>query len=128
SHARVVTALGRALTWGGTLPSGAFWQGLSPGRVELRATTRNLAVVRVTLNVRGIELRDGQGVLVDLARSHASLERTPPTRFEGAVDAPYDDFDALRVVLVTPDAEAAPVEKELAIESVNALGARVDAI
>jgi hypothetical protein len=85
-------------------------------------------VVRVTLNVRGIELRDGQGVLVDLARSHASLERTPPTRFEGAVDAPYDDFDALRVVLVTPDAEAAPVEKELAIESVNALGARVDAI
>jgi hypothetical protein len=127
ARARVVTAQGRALSWGNVLPPGAFWQGLSPGRVELTATTKSLHVVRVVLNVSGIAMRDGQGAFVDMARSHASLERTQPTRIEGPVDAPYDDFDALRVVLTTPDGPELE-GPTLSVDSVNALGVRLDSI
>jgi hypothetical protein len=129
-RARIVTAAGHPLGWENVLPSGGFWQGLSPGRVELEAQTKELGTVRVILNVSGLELRDGQGRSVDLARSHASLERTEPTRIaEAAVDAHYEDFDALRVAVAVPsDPRAVEEAPELSVESVNALGVRLDSI
>jgi hypothetical protein len=127
SGARVVTAAGRALPWGGELPWGASWQGLSPGRVEVIATTKQRGVVRIILNVNGIDMRDGEGARVDMATSHASLERTPPMRIEGGVDAPYDDFDALRVVVSVPDDLTADAP-DLSVNSVSPLGARLDTI
>jgi|HubBroStandDraft_1064217.scaffolds.fasta_scaffold14517_2 hypothetical protein len=127
ARARVVTAAGRPLPWGGEVPSGAFWQGLSPGRVEVTANTRDRGVVRVILNVSAIDMRDGEGTRVDMATSHASLERTPPIRIEGAVDAPYDDFDALRVVVSVPD-DGLPDAPDLSVDSVGALGGRVDSM
>ena len=93
---------GAPWAWGRTTPPRAMFQGLSPGRVELLAEL-GARRVRVTIDVRGLALRDGEGRGVDLTRSHASIERTPPMRDEGGVDAPYDDFDALRVVMAVPD-------------------------
>jgi hypothetical protein len=127
-HARFVLAGGTPVPWGHVVPQGALLEGLSPGRVELAVKTPG-GRVRVTIAVRGIDMRDGAGELVDMARSHASLERTPPMRVEGPPDARYDDPDALRVVLEVPDdGPGLDGEREIAVESVNALGMRVDTI
>ena len=127
-HARVVLANGHPLAWGRVVPAAASVQGLSAGRVELVAKSAG-AEVHVTIDVRGIDMRDGQGALVDMARSHASLERTPPTRVEGPPDANYDDVDALRVVMgLTDDGPGLDGDREIGVESVNALGAQIDAI
>jgi hypothetical protein len=127
-HARMVSAEGKPLPWGRATASPAFWQGLSPGRVELAANGAR-GRTRVTIDVRGIGLRDGEGRDVDLARSHASLDRTPPARVEGNVDAPYDDFDALRVVMTLPDrGPELDVDRSVAVESLGTLGARIDTI
>jgi hypothetical protein len=125
-RARLVLPTGAPWPWGRPAPAHALFQGLSPGSVELvaRAGTRR---IRVTIDVRGIDLRDGEGRRVDLARSHASLERTPPMRDEGGVDAPYDDFDALRVVLAAPDrGPGLDGERDIAVESLSAQGSRID--
>ncbi len=125
-HARLVLPTGAPWAWGRTTPPRAMFEGLSPGRVELLAKL-GARRVRVTLDVRGLALRDGEGRAVDLARSHASLERTPPMRDEGGVDAAYDDFDALRVVMAVPEhGPGLDGERELAVESLNAAGARID--
>jgi hypothetical protein len=114
--------------WGRAIPAPGWLEGLSPGRVELLAKTPGKRL-RVLVDVRGIDLRDGAGQAVDMARSHASLDRTPPMRIEGPTDAPYDDPDALRVVLATPD-DGAGLDggREIAVESVSVLGARIDAL
>jgi hypothetical protein len=125
-HARVVLATGAILGWGAPLPPRASLQGVSPGRVELSARL-GARRTRVVVDVGGIGLRDGEGRAVDLARSHASLERTPPMRDEGGPEARYDDPDALRVVLAL--AEAGPGldgERTVAVASVSAQGARID--
>jgi hypothetical protein len=126
-HARLVLAQAGPRPWGPV--TGPGWlQGLSPGRVEL-VTKGAARPLRVTLDVRGIDLRSGTGEAVDMARSHASMERTPPTRIEGAPDAPYDDPDALRVVLAQPDdGPGLDGERAIAVESLDALGTRVDVI
>jgi hypothetical protein len=125
-HARIVVSTGAALGWGTPLPPRAGFQGLSPGRVELVARA-GAHRTRVTLDVRGIGLRDGEGRAVDLARSHASLERMPPMRDEGGPDARYDDVDALRLVVAVPEAGSAlDGEHAIAVESVSAQGARLD--
>jgi hypothetical protein len=127
-HARLVLPTGAPLAWGRTAPTHAMFQGLSPGCVELVART-GARRVRVSLDVRGIDLRDGEGRRVDLARSHASLERTPPMRDEGGVDAPYDDFDALRVVMAAPDhGPGLDGERDIAVESLSAQGSRIDEV
>ena len=95
-HARVVLGKDGVFPWGRAIPELGWLEGLSPGRVELIAKTPGQRL-RVTIDVRGIDLRDGTGAAVDMARSHASLERTPPARIEGPPDAMYDDPDALRV-------------------------------
>lgn len=125
-HARVVLPTGHAAPWTHAGAVSGWFQGVSPGRVELVALERGQRV-RVVLEVSGIDLRDGEGHLVDMARSHASMEREAPARVEGAVDAPYDDFDALRAVLVANDDEPGrPFDPEMAVESLGAHGARVD--
>jgi hypothetical protein len=74
-------------------------------RVELQATRAGRAEVTVfgkTLKLGAIEVRaiDGQGREVDLARSHASLQRTPPDRLGADPLATSADPDALRFVLI----------------------------
>ncbi|HEY6458948.1 MAG TPA: hypothetical protein VIY73_02325 [Polyangiaceae bacterium] len=127
-HARIYLGKDGPLPWGRVVPELGWFQGLTPGRVELvaKTPTRRFPVV---LDVRGIDLRDGKGQLVDMATSHASLVRTPPERVEGPPDAPFDDPDALRVVLSVPDdGPSLDDGREIAVESVNALGARLDVI
>jgi hypothetical protein len=127
-HARIVLGTGVPLPWNRAVGEPGWFEGLSPGRVELVAKMAGKAA-RIVLDVRGIDLRDGAGEVVDMARSHASLERTPPARAEGPSDAPYDDPDALRVVVALPDdGPGLDGEREIAVESVSALGARVDAV
>jgi hypothetical protein len=127
-HARIVLGTKGVFPWGRAIPEPGWLEGLSPGRVELVARTPG-GSQRVILDVRGIDLRDGAREAVDMARSHASLERTPPMRIEGPPDAPYADPDALRVVLVAPDdGPGLDGGREIAVESVSALGARLDAL
>jgi hypothetical protein len=126
-HARLVSAQTGPSAWGAV--TGTAWvQGLTPGRVELVARVAGKRT-RVVVDVRGVDLRDGAAELVDMARSHASMERTPPTRIEGAPDAPYDDPDALRVVLAEPDdGPGLDGERAIAVETLSAVGARIDAL
>lgn len=132
-HARVVTASG-PVPWGRLVEPPAWLQGLSPGRVDLvvRGGADGAHAARTThasIDVRGIDLRDGDGNVVDMARSHASFERTPPTRSQGPPDARYDDADALRVVMALPDdGPGLDGDREIAVDSVSASGARVDAV
>lgn len=127
-HARLVLPTGAPMAWGRAAPARTLLQGLSPGSVELVAKN-GAHRVRVTVDVKGIDLRDGEGRRVDLARSQASIERTPPMRDDGGVDAPYDDFDALRVVMALPDhGPGLDGEREIAVESLSASGARIDEI
>jgi hypothetical protein len=127
-HARLVLASGRAVPFAGSVAGAAWLQGVSPGRVELLATVRGDRV-HVTLAVLGIDLRDGDGHTVDAARSHASLERTPPARAEGPIDGPFDDPDALRVVLAAPDeGPGLDGDRELAVASLAAGGTVVDTL
>ncbi len=127
-HARLVSRGIGPIAWDTPVPPTALVQGLSPGRVELVAKTSS-GRVHVTIGVRGIDMRNGDAELVDMARSHASLERTPPTRIEGGPDARYDDPDALRVVLEAPDdGPGLDGEREIAVESISAVAARIDTI
>jgi hypothetical protein len=96
-HARLIDPGGVPKAWGPDAVAAGWFQGLSPGRVDLAASAHG-ATRRVTLVVYGIEMRDGSGTVVDMARSHASLERTAPERVPADPDAKYDDVDALRVV------------------------------
>jgi hypothetical protein len=126
-HARIVSARGGPMPWGLIGADAAWLQGLSPGRVELVARAPGQRL-RVTIDVRGVDLRDGDGAPVDMARSHASLDRTPPMRVDGAPDARYEDVDALRVVVSLPDdGPGLDGEREIGVESLSAFGARVDA-
>jgi len=124
----MILSNGTPVSWGlGVLPLGSF-QGLSPGRVELLAKLHG-SQAHFAIDVLGIDLRDGDSNTVDMARSHASLERTAPTRVEGPPDAPYEDLDALRVVMALPDdGPGLDGDREIAVESLSALGVRIDAM
>ena len=95
-HARASSGRRGPLPWGTRTSRGRRWfQGLSPGRVELVARTAGEAGCASTIDVRGVDLRDGDGRSVDLARRtrrssarrrRASKARpdartTTPTRF-----------------------------------------------
>jgi hypothetical protein len=127
-HARVVLGKDGPLAWGRPVPESGWLQGLTPGRVELVAKSPGQRR-EITIDVRGIDMTDGAGEVVDMARSHASLERTPPTRVEGPPDARYEDPDALRVVLSVPaTGPGLDGDRELAVESLSYLGARLDVL
>ncbi len=120
-----VVAQGRAVPWGAPLPPGSALQGLSPGRMS-GTITRTGERAPFEVRIVGVGMRDGAGARVDLARSHASIERTPPARVEGGADALFDDPDALRVVVEEEeDHEASGV---LSVESVSASGVHLDTI
>jgi hypothetical protein len=121
-RARLVAANGAVIPWGTAVPPRASFEGLSPGKVEGVARLGGRKS-RVSIEVAGAGLRDGQGRAVDLASSHASLERTPPMRDEGGPEARYEDPDAVRLVVALPDgSEPVPMN----VESVSAQGARLD--
>jgi hypothetical protein len=127
-HARVVLGKDGPLAWNRAVAEPGWFQGLSPGRVEIVAKLPDKRV-RLTIEVRGVDVRDGAGQVVDMTRSHASLERTPPSRVEGPADVPYDDPDALRVVVALPDdGPGLDGDREVAVESLSSLGARLDAM
>jgi hypothetical protein len=124
AYARVV-ADGRPLPWGKALPEGAHLQGVRAGTVNAIAI-RGGVQSPLLITVEGVGMRDGEGHMVDLARSHASLERTPPARVEGGPDSRDDDPDALKLLLEEPEGEAP--RGILSVESVGAAGAKMDVI
>ena len=73
-------------------------------RLELQSTGPGRAEIDIgghTLQLGALEIRalDGEGNAIDLTRSHASLQRTPPARIEAGSTAFRDDSDALRFVV-----------------------------
>lgn len=68
---------------------------------------------------------DGDGDTVDLARSHASLERTPPDRLPDDPFAPTHDPDALRFVLA---GAADDLPTTVTIVSMSAAGQAIDGL
>jgi hypothetical protein len=117
---------GRTLAWGERVPAGAAIQGVSPGRVVVIARTKERETA-IAIDVYGVGLRDGAKKPVDLAREHASIERTPPSRVDlDDADRPYDDPDALRVLLTSPS-ESPPLGS-VSVESVTAEGATLDTL
>ena len=124
-RARIVVD-GAPVAWDKPLPGAPYLQGLAPGLVSLVATFSGRKE-NVEIVVRGISMRDGAGASVDMARSHASIERTPPVRVDPGPSAPYQDPDALRFVFSIPD-DGGAAHRELPIESVSSLGSRLDVL
>jgi hypothetical protein len=123
-HVRVLAA-GRPVPWGAPLPAGAALEGVTTGRMS-GVIVRAGQEAPIEVGVFGVGFRDGDGKSVDLARSHASIERSPPARTEGGWDSHYDDVDALRVVL--EEEEGHDTAGTLSVESVSAKGARLDTL
>jgi hypothetical protein len=116
---------GRPVPWGVPLPAGASIQGVMPGRMS-GVLVRGRERVPLEVGVFGVGFSDGTGARVDLARSHASIERTPPARAERGWDARYDDVDALRLVF---EAESGhDTGGVLSVESVSAKGTPIDSL
>lgn len=89
---------GKPLSEGQPIPKQArslALQGTKPGRIAI-----DLVTARLDLRVIGMVALDASGAAVDLRRSHASIERTPPSRElpMGAV-AENASPDALRYLL-----------------------------
>ncbi|HEY1956253.1 MAG TPA: hypothetical protein VGH28_11585 [Polyangiaceae bacterium] len=105
---------------GGRVALGAAFQGVAPGRVEIDARLKNGHEKKLVLEIRGVAMRDEAGANVDLARSHASLDRMPPAAVGTA-----GDTDALRAVLIVPDGSAA---LDATVESYAASGVKMDAL
>ncbi|EYF07670.1 hypothetical protein [Chondromyces apiculatus] len=91
-------AQGKPLAQGAAIPPATRrleLQALRPGRHELRLSGEPLRVSAV--EVRAL---DGAGRTIDLARSHASFQRTPPDRLADDPLADLADPDALRFLLI----------------------------
>jgi hypothetical protein len=123
-----VVAQGKAVPWTSPVPAGAALQGLAPGSASLVSTRREAAAqVPLVVQVVGVSMRDGAGKAVDLARDHASLERSPPSRVTGGPDARYDDPDELRAVLEVPrDLAAREPPTTAIVASVTPSGETID--
>jgi hypothetical protein len=95
-------------------------QAIGPGRAEIDIFGRTIAVGAI--EIRAV---DGEGNVVDLTRSHASLERTPPARITPGYAGDRDDPDALRFVAV---GVADDLPATLSILSIGADGEPIDAL
>jgi hypothetical protein len=121
--ARVVVH-GKPLAWGERVPAGAQLQGVSAGQLSLvaRAGSREWTLL---VGVHGIGLRDGAKKPVDMARAHASINRTPPSRVDlDDADITFDDPDALRIMTTSPEGSA-PLGG-LSVDSLSVDGATLD--
>ena len=111
---------GRRRSLGARRSRARLAQGLSPGRVELRGQDAGRTAARDRRRARDRPARrrgrrGRHGALARVARAHAAR-----MRIEGPPDAPYDDPDALRVVLDAPDdGPGLDGEREIAVESVE---------
>jgi hypothetical protein len=102
----------------------------APARLEIQAVQPGRAEVDVlgtTLRISALQILavDGEGRLVDLARSHASIQRTPPDRLGDDPFKPTGDPDALRF-LVAGLAEDLP--GTISLLSLSAEGAPIDGL
>lgn len=117
---------GRPLAWGERVPAGAQLQGVVPGHVSVLARSGGREWT-LAIDVHGVGVRDGDKRPVDMARAHASIERTPPARVDlDDADRSFDDPDALRVVTTSPEG-AAPLGA-LTVDSLSADGSSLDVI
>ena len=127
-HARIVLTTGVAFPWGRVVPVPGWFQGLSPGTVELMAKAPAMQI-RISVRVRGLDMVDGRGETVDMARSHASLNRLPPESTYGPAAARFEDDDALRAVMAIPDnGTDVDGDRAIAVESLDSLGRVIDAL
>lgn len=99
-------------------------------RVELQAVRAGRGEAELlgrTMHLRAIEVHaiDGAGGEVDLARSHASMQRTPPDRLGEDPFGDSLDPDALRFVVV---GLAEDVPGTLNLQSLTPLGVPLDAL
>lgn len=122
-HTRLL-ANGKVLGWGEKLPPGAQLQGLSAGRATFAVRSASGREWGLAADVHGITMRDAARNAVDMATSHASIERTPPARIDGDVNAPAVDPDALRLMITSPGGE--PGLGPVAIETIAADGTALD--
>jgi hypothetical protein len=116
---------GKPLAWGERVPAGAQLQGLATGHASIlaRSATREWTL---SVDVHGIGLRDGANRAVDLARDHASIQRTPPARIDlDDAGRTFDDPDALRVVLTSPEGSSLG---SVTVDSLSAEGASLDVL
>ncbi len=120
--ARVLVS-GKPLAWGERVPAGAQLQGLVPGHASVLVHTKSRDWT-LALDVHGVGLRDGEKKPVDLARERASIERTPPARVAlDDADRTYDDPDALRVFVTSPEGTSLGA---VSVDSVSADGVSLD--
>ncbi|HEY4118404.1 MAG TPA: hypothetical protein VGM56_11140, partial [Byssovorax sp.] len=114
-----VLARGKPIAPGAVVAPGTpiALEGLRAGRAEVRFGDLALPV-----SVVEIHAIDDAGVEVDLARSHASIERTPPERLDASGRGV--DPDAIRFVVA---ALADDLPSTLTIASFSADGAPIDA-
>ncbi len=124
---------GGVVPWGKPIARGAALQGVAPGMVTLVARLKNWRERTIVVDVRGVTFRDTSGHPVDATRSHASMERNPPSLPATPLGAPPpggpadpSDHDALRAVLVVPDASTAPIDAS--VVSYSAGGIELDAL
>jgi hypothetical protein len=104
-----------------------------PARVKrLEIQARGVGAGEVELGGRVVRARaiavyavDGEGGLVDLTRSHASLERTPPDRLPDDPLSPTHDPDALRFVVA---GAALDVPTTISLLSMSAAGEVIDGL
>jgi hypothetical protein len=114
---------GAPLAPGATIPSRARrieLQAIGPGRAEIEIFGRTIAASAI--EIRAV---DGEGNVVDLARSHASIERAPPAPIERGAAADRGDTDALRFVAV---GAAEDLPATLSILSLGADGEPIDVL
>lgn len=112
---------GRVVPSGGIVSPDARWielQAVRPGRSDVRAFGQTLRLSAFEVRALG-----GDGRRIDLARSHASLQRTPPDRLGEDPLGDLADPDAIRFLIV---GVAEDVPTTLDLVSVRASGAIVD--
>jgi hypothetical protein len=116
---------GHPVAWGERLRQGAQLQGLSPGRTTLLARTDALQWSLV-VDVHAVGFRDGRNARMSAAHQRASIQRTPPARMDlENVDIGFDDPDALRLVVESPDSSSLG---PLTMDSLAADGSALDVL